>query len=272
MTPRDRKRIAVLMFHNICDDLPPSDLVVSTENFREQMKYLKDTCDVISMRELIDIYHNPSADVNYAKTKAVITIDDGYLNNYTNALPVLKDLDLPATVFVTTVFTNTDMTMPRYQHLPGCRMLNWQELAEMRKQNITLCSHTHTHPHLPTLSYEQQKAEIQRGVDELYAHFPDPIIKEVFAYTYGEFDDITRKILRELNFKIGLTCWHAFNDAREDPLLLKRLTVDGRKSLAEFANQFSLLDTLFQALNEKLSLLDKAGKSLLNLNKKPKDQ
>lgn len=68
-------------------------LGVSPENFRGQMCWLKDRYPVVRFEE----------DWSRAKGDAVcITFDDGYLDNFTVALPILEELQIPATVFVAT--------------------------------------------------------------------------------------------------------------------------------------------------------------------------
>ena len=41
-----------------------------------------------------------------------VTFDDGYENNYLNALPILRELNVPATIFVATKYLDTDRPFP----------------------------------------------------------------------------------------------------------------------------------------------------------------
>jgi peptidoglycan/xylan/chitin deacetylase (PgdA/CDA1 family) len=71
---------------------------LSVNQFQNHLTYFKNNFNVVSLTEAFDIYHNG---LKPKKKTVVITFDDGYLNNLTNALPLLKFNSFPATVFVT---------------------------------------------------------------------------------------------------------------------------------------------------------------------------
>jgi peptidoglycan/xylan/chitin deacetylase (PgdA/CDA1 family) len=87
------------MYHRIdktiCD---PWDLVVHPKNFEEQLEFLKQNTHVVSMEELTTSLSNKTL-----KNKTVaLTFDDGYLDNFTQAVPILEKYQLPATFYITT--------------------------------------------------------------------------------------------------------------------------------------------------------------------------
>ena len=76
---------------------------VNVDEFARQMKWLKQNTRILSENDLIDIITTPAN--NHAKSKTplvAITFDDGYLDNYSLAYPVLKSLNIPAFFFVCT--------------------------------------------------------------------------------------------------------------------------------------------------------------------------
>jgi len=95
------KNVSILIYHRVLDKpdpLRPSE--VDVVRFDAQMKIIRRFFNVI-----------PLSDVEYARNGGglhsralAITFDDGYLDNYTNALPVLKKYGLPATFFISTGF------------------------------------------------------------------------------------------------------------------------------------------------------------------------
>jgi peptidoglycan/xylan/chitin deacetylase (PgdA/CDA1 family) len=114
---RSRRRIAVLGYHRI---LPPQGsnyplnegvISASPEEFARELKYLKAHFDVISIAELLRGFDDPSL---LPPRPAVITFDDGYIDNHTHALPLLREADLPACFFLCT-------------GLIGTRRMAWQE-------------------------------------------------------------------------------------------------------------------------------------------------
>jgi len=89
----------VLLYHRIADvDLDPFSLCVPPTEFRRQMTWIKNECHPVSLDTLVDgILRGSPMDRAVA-----ITFDDGYLDNLTEASPILLELGLPATFFVTT--------------------------------------------------------------------------------------------------------------------------------------------------------------------------
>jgi peptidoglycan/xylan/chitin deacetylase (PgdA/CDA1 family) len=86
--------VVVLLYHRVADlYLDPQGLAVSPENFRAQMCYLKDRFPLVRFEE--DWSHVKSLSI-------VVTFDDGYADNVLNALPILEEVGVPATFFVST--------------------------------------------------------------------------------------------------------------------------------------------------------------------------
>jgi peptidoglycan/xylan/chitin deacetylase (PgdA/CDA1 family) len=76
------------------------------DSFRIQLLYLKEQFDVIPLSVAVVAMRDGTLN----RPTAVITFDDGYQNNYTVAFPILRELALPATIFLTTGFIDTDDT------------------------------------------------------------------------------------------------------------------------------------------------------------------
>lgn len=86
--------VLVLLYHRVTS-LPsdPEMLAVTPDNFRAQMRYLKENFPVVRFEE--DWARAP-------KPAVVITFDDGYADNALEALPILEEVGVPATFFVST--------------------------------------------------------------------------------------------------------------------------------------------------------------------------
>jgi len=88
----------VLMYHRIAE--PESDvweLAVSPARFEQHLKVLKKIGNILSLQQLS---HNINS--NRHKNNIAITFDDGYIDNFTNAKPLLEKYKIPATFFITT--------------------------------------------------------------------------------------------------------------------------------------------------------------------------
>ncbi len=88
----------ILLYHRVTNlETDPQLLAVSPANFFDQMRYLKETFPLVRLeQEPVD------------KPAVAITFDDGYADNALEALPILEELQVPATFFVATDLIGTD--------------------------------------------------------------------------------------------------------------------------------------------------------------------
>ncbi len=93
-----------LMYHGIVpDDYPiESWLLVKESNFRKQLEYIKKHWEVVHIEAYM------KSEFNTYRPKAILTFDDGYQNTYSVVYPILKDLNLPCTLYVITDFIGTN--------------------------------------------------------------------------------------------------------------------------------------------------------------------
>jgi len=94
-----RKRIAILMYHRFSHHNEP--FKISSRVFENQMAFLKKKYNVISLARLSNILVGKCS---YPRNPLIVTIDDGYYDNYSIAYPILKKYSIPATIFLTTDF------------------------------------------------------------------------------------------------------------------------------------------------------------------------
>lgn len=100
----------VLMYHRILnsvqDEAPyvQPGMYVLASTFRSHLEYLKNTYEVIPLQELVDRVQNRQE----IRNCCAITLDDGWLDNYVNAFPIIRELNLPVTIFLATEFIGTD--------------------------------------------------------------------------------------------------------------------------------------------------------------------
>lgn len=87
----------VLMYHRVAE--PESDvwdIAVSPANFEQQLQVLRKLGNVIPLKELVERIYSKS----FKKNCIAITFDDGYIDNFTTAKPLLEKYKLPATFFI----------------------------------------------------------------------------------------------------------------------------------------------------------------------------
>jgi peptidoglycan/xylan/chitin deacetylase (PgdA/CDA1 family) len=101
---RQRVRGIVLRYHALTDDAgevryAAPDICLPVPLFRLQMGFVKRAYSVVGIDELVDALERGG---NLPPRALSITFDDGYADNHRLALPVLRALDLPATIYITT--------------------------------------------------------------------------------------------------------------------------------------------------------------------------
>ena len=107
-----RGKVIILTYHRVvskkeldAEYIQPG-MYVTAETFAMQMQFIKQYFSVISFAELLRLWSEQAW--NAEQRYCVVTFDDGWLDNYVYALPVLKRNALPATVFLPTTFVGTD--------------------------------------------------------------------------------------------------------------------------------------------------------------------
>lgn len=95
-----RRQVVILMYHGLVEtDDPVEWTQLPVAKFRRQMEHLRRHYHPVSLHDAVEYLSGRSVLPDYP---AVVTFDDGYLSNYTLARPILKELHIPATVFITT--------------------------------------------------------------------------------------------------------------------------------------------------------------------------
>ena len=90
----------------------PFGVVISEATFRSQVEHIKTNFPIISLAELARQYKRGRYE---APIQVILTFDDGYLDNYTHAFPVLNQLGVRATFFLVTDYVGTQQPLWDYE-------------------------------------------------------------------------------------------------------------------------------------------------------------
>lgn len=89
----------ILLYHRVTDlSSDPWQLCVSPSNFEQQMQVLREACSPVALHELSSLLGGKRS----PRSPVVVTFDDGYADNLNQAMPKLKQFEIPATFFLTT--------------------------------------------------------------------------------------------------------------------------------------------------------------------------
>jgi peptidoglycan/xylan/chitin deacetylase (PgdA/CDA1 family) len=130
---------------------------------------------------------------SHRRTLAV-TFDDAYRSVLEHALPALRALGVPATVFAPTRWVGSEEPMPLAAaewrgtaHERELRCMKWTELAELAAAGWEIGSHTVSHPMLTRLGDDELRAELADSREAVRAALEVPC--RSLAYPYGDFDE-----------------------------------------------------------------------------------
>ena len=172
-----KKGLIVLMYHHIykyddsCD--LPKELYIEPEIFSKQMDFLlKHNYIPITLEDLSKSYNDNT--FKLPKKSILITFDDGWLDNYTKAFPILKEKNIKANIFISCNFIEQKNCM------------TWNQLIEMKNSGlISFGSHTITHPtDIQTLNDDKILYELKESKQQLEQKLNIKI--DSFAYPSGK--------------------------------------------------------------------------------------
>ncbi len=228
-------KVPILMYHYISE--PPADadkyrldLSVAPDDFRRQMAYL--AANGYTAIRYEDLSRAIADKQDLPDKPVIVSIDDGYRDNYENAFPALQEYGLTAVIALVT--DRIDEGHPDY--------LTWAMVEEMAAAGIQFVPHTKTHIDLRGQSRDTLIWQILGSAETIAAHVGD--MPRYFVYPSGRYDENTIAVLKELDFWGAVTTmggkWHGFNDRYE----WTRLRVHNYTVLPEFIDLVDPGDTV----------------------------
>lgn len=211
-----RYTVPILMYHRFGSK--ESSLFVSPQNFARQMKYLKNkNYNVLSLDKLVEGIKNNR---KFGHKTVVITIDDGYKDNYVYACPILKEYDFPATIFIIANFVGNKKDF-----------MTWDEIRAMSKDNISFGGHTKNEVYLPSIKKKEILWDETAGCKELIeSKINKPV--DYFCYPTGGFTEEVKRVLKKAGYKGACTTNRGFN--KKDVYELKRVKITNSDTTKPF--------------------------------------
>lgn len=201
----------IVTYHRIANvTSDPRLLCVSPTVFDQHLQFFKKNFSVVSLPELITRIETRTL----VGDELVITLDDGYEDNLQNALPLLRQYNLPATIFICTgqIGQTADFPWDReYSESDRAHFLSAEQIKQLTHEPlITTGAHTNTHPRLKDLSEIEQIEEIKKSRDILEQISGQKIT--LFAYPFGRLVDLnikSPKVVERLGFSAACTMQEA---------------------------------------------------------------
>ncbi|MCD8215641.1 MAG: polysaccharide deacetylase family protein [Clostridiales bacterium] len=212
--------VPILMYHNITDKAVGSKYTVTAAELEADLNYIEEKgYTAVGINDLI-AYVKGEGDL--PEKSIVLTFDDGYESVYVLGLPLFKKYGCKAVVGVigelTELFTEEEDHNIEYSHL------NWEEINEMSKSGfVEFQNHTYA---LHEIKNGRKGAAQKKGEDageykkiltEDVSRLNDEILSytgvkpTAFIYPYGNFNENTEIIIKEMGFEAILNCYEKVN-------------------------------------------------------------
>jgi peptidoglycan/xylan/chitin deacetylase (PgdA/CDA1 family) len=223
--------VPILMYHNIGE--PPEGarlraLYVRTGAFGRQMWLLK----LLGYRGLSMSEAMPYIRGEKTGKVVAITFDDGYLDTFKHALPVLNTFGFSATCYV------VSKRMGQYNDWDAAE-LNVQKLLMTAEQvkawhaaGMEVGAHSRTHPRLSQCTDEELQLELAGSKADLEALTGAPVTQ--FCYPYGDLDTRVADAARNAGYEAVTTTQRGRACPGDDLMLLRRVLVSGSSMLYLF--------------------------------------
>jgi len=199
-----RQTGVIVAYHRVNDESAGDALTRSPADYEAFARFFRDHFDVVPLRRFI-------ARLTAGESVAgmlVITHDDGYLDNFEHAAPILARLGLPATFFVSTRFIESE-AVPWWDADEGKRFpwMSWDQVRELDREGFEIGAHTQHHVDLGKVDAAEARRELSGSKADLERELSHPV--DLFAYPYGGAEHMCESnlaLVREAGFACSMSC------------------------------------------------------------------
>lgn len=236
--------IPVLMYHKIPDTPPVTkhSIYVTKERFAEHLAFFKRRkLTPITFVDYLQFASGEKSLAAFPKRPVVLTFDDGYTDNYTNLLPLMRQYGYRGVIYLLGDFDlrynkwdlDADPTEPRAE------LMALAQKQQFVAENWEIGAHTMTHAHLPDLTPAAAAAEIRQSKQQLETVLQTPIVS--FAYPYGDCNETVKQAVHEAGFAIGVATDTGGLHLEDDRMQVFRINMFPHESISSLRKKTSKL-------------------------------
>jgi peptidoglycan/xylan/chitin deacetylase (PgdA/CDA1 family) len=208
----------ILLYHHIGDVGYSNRYYVSPDTFREQMQALHDWgYSTITPSDLVNVLINGG---ELPSRPVVITFDDGNLDVYQNAFPIMQEMGFVGAFYIVA------------NRLESNGYVNVGQLQEMAAAGWEIGSHGMSHIDL-TIDYSVVRLEVLQSRLTLEDAIGVPV--KTFAYPFGLADSFVYEKVSEYGYRAGMGLGSSYQHTLGTLFYLSRREVHGDYNLTNFA-------------------------------------
>ncbi|GHU74502.1 hypothetical protein AGMMS49992_16140 [Clostridia bacterium] len=234
-------RLPIIMYHSVVSDgtRPPNDYQVTESQFERDLLYLSARgYQTVVIGDLIE-YAGGSADL--PDKPIMLTFDDGYLNNLTSAVPIMRAHGMRGVFSVVGAFI--ERAERENDPSPAYAYMTWEAVREAQASGVVEIQN-----HSYNLHGDRGRRGFTKRAGETQAAFQSSLIQDVsqmqqllqlnlgkeatcFSYPFGFTYPDSAEMLKTLGFQAAMTCRERVNYLPQDPEALYHLDRFNRSGL-----------------------------------------
>ena len=216
----EAQAVPILYYHSVRVE-NGNELRMPPKQFEAQMAFLQDKgYQSVSLEQL---YQATYKEGTLPAKPFVISFDDGYVDNYTTAFPILTKHGFTATVFMVTSYIN------------GEGFLSWPQLKDLAANGWEIEGHTTNHPYLTKMNPSTVLSELNLSKELLEKDLGQPV--NFFAYPYGDLNANVVRALKDTGYLMAVTTERGWADAKADAWHVHRVYCYASMGMNEFSRR-----------------------------------
>lgn len=232
--------IPVIMYHRVASSEQEHGIhgtYIDKDKFINHLKYLKSrNYQTVTFEELANNKYKER--FNKGNKWVILTFDDGYVDNYTTAFPLLKEYGFKAVIFLLSESKYNSWDADDKER-PEKRfdLMNDEQIKEMMDYGIEFGIHTKNHPRLSQLPLSEAKEQIFESKAALEQRFNKKFI--TFAYPYGDLNEDVKRLVKEsgVSFAVATDSGDVVFD--KDLFQIRRIGIFPGNSMLTFMRKVS---------------------------------
>ena len=233
----DAQRIPVLMYHRvgISNNAWENRYCIPPDQFAKHMSHLAKK----GMRacSTTDFFAWLEQKQTLPEGSFLLTFDDGFMDVYEHAAPVLQELNWPATVFLVSRLIGKRDEWCKTQNPSGATfpLLAHEHISAMCDMGFTFQSHTRLHPDLTTLSHADLTEDLTGSRRDLEDLLGEQV--RYLAYPYGRLNGHVLEATQAAGYEAAFSTQPGFNRQDINLYRIRRLDVFGTDTAAMLARK-----------------------------------
>lgn len=238
-----KKEIPILMYHQFINERKKNTSIetfVTGKQFERHLKLLKLLgYETITFKDLEKI----KLENRFKKKYIIITVDDGYKNNYEVMFPLLKKYKMKAVIFLVSDLKYNEWDVKKFNEEKIMLMDDFQINDMINSGLIEFGGHTSTHCDFHLIKLDKAINEIKKNKEYLEEKYNIKLVS--FAYPYGHLNREVKNIVKDVGYKFAVATDSGSGYIPDDLYEIRRTAID-KTSIFDFMRKISFNYSIYK--------------------------